>query len=484
MRELLSTKSLRQLELLEYLYDNDWLTLDVICDKIGYSEKSIRSEIQYINQSSHYLLFETSQKFGIRLLIPDNYSRTIIYSYVLSNSLEFKLLEIIFFVESFSNDMLAKKLFISNSTLRRMINNINKKLVKYNFSISTNSCKLIGSEAAIRNFMIHFIFEKYSDTNYPFPKTQLFFLEQLFYSVEKKSNFALNYPDIEKLKIWTIVTIIRVKNGHILNVSEISENNHFDTILSNKLFMTLFKTIFKLELDLSLLKQLFLIFLNGKYAENFSHLQLIIESNMENKLLYNKCKRLLDCMSEELNIKIINYDHVLLHFFNEINLYYGNNYILFDKHEDFIKNSNSQSIFFYKIFLNKYQNIFGIDSCSQSQVFNLCYCLIIHWKNLMYHLEEKTKPVVIGLFFNSDIEHMHFLRDYIEYLFHRQCSISIIEQNSISDFKEKSINYDIILTNIDGIKLKKPTLYCCSIFPTINDLAAIGKIIKLKQTDI
>lgn len=39
MRELLSTKSLRQLELLEYLYDNNWVTIDVICKKLGYPEK-------------------------------------------------------------------------------------------------------------------------------------------------------------------------------------------------------------------------------------------------------------------------------------------------------------------------------------------------------------------------------------------------------------------------------------------------------------
>lgn len=95
-------------------------------------------------------------------MIPTNYSRTLIYSYILSDSLEFKLLETVFFLESFSTESLAEKLFISASTLRRLIKTMNKKLVKYNFYISSSPYKLIGSETAIRNFIIHLFFEKYS----------------------------------------------------------------------------------------------------------------------------------------------------------------------------------------------------------------------------------------------------------------------------------------------------------------------------------
>lgn len=96
MRNLLNKQSLRQLELLEYLYDNSWTTLDAACQTLGYSKMSIRNDIQFLNQASKNFTIKTSKKQGILLSFPINYSRTCIYSFVLTNSIEFKLLETIF----------------------------------------------------------------------------------------------------------------------------------------------------------------------------------------------------------------------------------------------------------------------------------------------------------------------------------------------------------------------------------------------------
>ncbi|CAD5899519.1 conserved hypothetical protein [Carnobacterium maltaromaticum] len=486
MRELLTTHSLRQLELLEYLYDNEWLTLGNICNTLNYSEKAIRTDIQNLNEHSEYLTIETSLKYGISLALPTNCSRTIIYSYILSESVEFNLLESIFFNENFSINKLADHLFVSVSSLRRTIKKMNKLLLKYNFQISSSPFKLIGNEAAIRNFMIHFIFEKYSDSNYPFSKFQLSALEHIFYFVEKKATFSLNYPDIDKLKIWTMVAITRIKNGNSLSKKTTSQSVYFDEVLRNQLFTKTFELIFKIKLDADTLNQMFSIFLNERYAENSSQLKEIIQNNSKQKDLHDKFKLLLTNLSSDLTIEIPNFDHVLLHLFNENNMLYGDTHVLFNKHKHFIFSSYSQNKFFYNYFLSNYQKVFSNKAHSENHIYHLCYCVLIHWKHLSVCLEKKIEPVTIGLFFNSDEEHMFFISDYIQDRFRGKCNLAIIDQRSISDLKKHASNYDIILTNIDNIELNKASntfLYCCELLPNLDDLSTIGKMIKVKRSE-
>lgn len=486
MRELLTTHSLRQLELLEYLYDNEWVTLGNICKTLNYSEKAIRTDIQNLNEQSEYLTIETSLKYGISLAIPNNCSRTIIYSYILFESMEFNLLEFIFFNENFSVDKLADNLFVSVSSLRRTIKKLNKLLLKYNFQISSSPFKLIGNEAAIRNFMIHFIFEKYSDSNYPFSKFQLSMLEHIFYFVEQKATFSLNYPDIDKLKIWTMVAITRIKNENSLSKKDDSQSGYFDEILNNQMFTKTFELIFKIKLDADTLNQIFSIFLNERYAENSSQLKKIINNNPKQMELHDKFKLLLTHLSSELNIEIPNFDHVLLHLFNENNLLYGDTHVLFNKHKYFIFSSYSQNKMFYDYFLSSYQKFFNKRDHSENHIFHLCYCVLIHWKHLSVSLEKKIEPVTIGLFFNSDKEHMFFISDYIQDRFRGKCKVSLINQRSIPSLKKHASNYDILLTNIDNIELSKSSntlLYCCELLPSLEDLSTIGKMIKVKRSE-
>lgn len=478
MRNLLNKQSLRQLELLEYLYDNSWTTLDAACQTLGYSKMSIRNDIQFLNQASKNFTIKTSKKQGILLSFPINYSRTCIYSFVLTNSIEFKLLETIFFNETHSSESLAAELYISVSTLHRLIKNLNKKLSFLNFSISCIPHKLIGSEMAIRNFMIQLIIEKYSHANYPFSNAQESLLEKMFMFIEVRSCFSLNYSDIDKLKIWTIVTIIRIKNKHTIQFSDTNPNRSFNNLLSNRMIVLDFKKHFNLKLTKPLLNQLLILFSNDRYARNPLQLESIKIKNSRNWHLYDKCKRLLILISDDIGVKIPNFEHVLLHLFNEINMYYGQNHLLFDKKKDFIRNSISQNVVFYKCFLQNYQKIFTTYNTSESQLYNLCYCLLIHWKQLIIELEKKNPCTTIGIFFNSDLEHMNLLCEYIQSKFNQECIVTVIHQRSITQLKKNASQYDIIITNIDGIILPKTPIYCCSLLPTIDDLAVIGKLIR------
>lgn len=68
------------------------------------------------------------------------------------------------------------------------------------------------------------------------------------------------------------------------------------------------------------------------------------------------------------------------------------------KKKDFIRNSISQNVVFYQCFLQNYQKIFTTYNTSESQLYNLCYCLLIHWKQLIIELEKKNPCTTIGIF--------------------------------------------------------------------------------------
>ncbi|MCU5527523.1 helix-turn-helix domain-containing protein [Bacillus cereus] len=261
MRSLLNNNLRRQLQFLELLYEQDgWHTLGVCSQRLNCSERILREDIKLINQEFQPFQIDTSIK-GIMLTYPSQYSIDFIYQKVLSVSPEFSFIERIFFDERYDIETIAEQLFLSVSTLRRIITKWNVYLAQYEIYISTNPCKIMGNEQNIRSIMVHYFYEKYGVTHTPFEDNQIQVLDQLFLYVTQTNQIQLNFPDLIRIRYWTMVNVIRLQHQHMKTISVNFSNPLDGSIFENSSFCQLFRDTFSLDFTHETVYQLFSVFL-------------------------------------------------------------------------------------------------------------------------------------------------------------------------------------------------------------------------------
>ena len=126
MEALLKSNEIRRLRIAEVLYDNeDWMTIADLAKKLNVSIRILKYDIENFKNFFDDFTIETS-RHGIRLQFLKNKSLKTLYKNVLDQSISFQLLEILFSEENYSTFELAEELYISPSTLYRMIDHINE----------------------------------------------------------------------------------------------------------------------------------------------------------------------------------------------------------------------------------------------------------------------------------------------------------------------------------------------------------------------
>lgn len=141
MRDLLSKKSHRQLELLELLFENKrWFHISELAELLHYTERSVKDDLSQVRSSFPDLLFHSSTN-GIRIINTDDSDIEMVYHHFFKHSTHFSILEFIFFNEDVILIVSAKSfisvlpLFIVSSvTLIKLLrNNIVLKLASIQF---------------------------------------------------------------------------------------------------------------------------------------------------------------------------------------------------------------------------------------------------------------------------------------------------------------------------------------------------------------
>lgn len=163
MRELLSKKDLRRLELVETIFLNQGITLEELTEQLLLNKVQVQTDIGFLGPIVSPLQLEITKENRCYLEIPEQYSIRYVYQVLLKESLAFRLLEEIF-LESYENyDLLAEKLYISKATLKRTILALNAGLKPYEMTISARPVRLEGHERNIRAFYYFYFQERYPD---------------------------------------------------------------------------------------------------------------------------------------------------------------------------------------------------------------------------------------------------------------------------------------------------------------------------------
>lgn len=455
MRTLLSKSHLRQLKIIDILDKIPSMTLKNLSNIINSNQKTLRQDIKELNILIAPNSIETSPQFGLILVL--NYETSIesIYSLFLSRSIEFQIIENIFLKKSKTIDSLADSLFISTSTLRRIVSTLNNQLKSIHFKIDLLKLDLIGDESQIRNFMIHYLEEKYRDSNLVFPKNQLEMLDKLFEFVLHEENRIPNYPDIEKLRIWIMVILIRVQHGHQKQFKKKDFNKIPEFFVANSNINRLFKATFSITLTKNILLQIFYVFFNNNYCQNISDLNNLAKTHTHTAEFVRSLNLLLINISKTLSINLERKDDLVLNLYNLDSLYVGNTYVLYNKNQAFIESLTNDYSNFYQFVKNEIDSepFLKKKNWSQDAINHFFYMLITHWPDLAHEIERNTTIFSAALFFNTDLEHIQMIKDKLSYVFQNKFSFTIIDVLTINDLQNQQKTYDILLTNLFNIKI-------------------------------
>ncbi|OMH25159.1 hypothetical protein BK726_01860 [Bacillus thuringiensis serovar londrina] len=480
MRSLLNNNLRRQLQFLELLYEQDgWHTLGVSAQTLHCSERILRDDIKFINQEFQPFQIETSIN-GIRLTYPSQYSADFIYQKVLSVSPEFSFIERIFFDESDDIETIAEELFLSISTLRRIITKWNVYLKQYEIHIQTNPCKIMGNEQNIRSIMVHYFYEKYGVTHTPFKENQLQVLDQLFLYVTQKNQIQLNFPDLIRIRYWTMVNVIRLQHHHMKTMSGDFSNPLDGSIFEKSSFCQLFRDTFSLDFNHETAYQLFSVFFNRHYAFTYKQLEVMVQQKTNQA--WKIVPRILDLLhrlSDTLHIPLQNKQKIILELYNLQTMNYGRSFILHDKRRLFSEHHSHEFSYFVSLLKEELTSFQFYEQFEWNDHFftETLYILIIHWTNLLQALKQKVPVLHVGIFCDSDAEHTLFIRNIMQYQFGHLIQLSTIDVLLLSSFKQVSKNYDLIITNISGLTDIPTPVICVNTIPLSQDLDQVQKAI-------
>ncbi|KXY38627.1 hypothetical protein AT268_15020 [Bacillus cereus] len=478
MRSLLNNNLRRQLQFLELLYEQDgWHTLGVSAQTLNCSERILRDDIKFINQEFQPFQIETSIK-GIMLTYPSQYSIDFIYQKVLSISPEFSFIERIFFDERDHIETIAEELFLSTSTLRRIVTKLNVYLEQYEIHIQTNPCKIIGNEQHIRSIMVQFFYEKYGVTHTPFPNNQLQVLDQLFLYVTKKNQIQLNFPDLIRIRYWTMVNVIRLQHRHMKTISEDFSNPLDVSVFENSPFCQLFQDTFSLDFNHETVYQLFSVFFNHQYAFTYEQLEMMVQQKSNDAWkIVPKISNLLHRLSDKLQVPLQNKQKIILELYNLQTMNYGRSFILHNKRRFFSEHHSHEFSYFVLLLKEELTHFHFHEQFKwDAHIFTeTLYILIIHWTNLLQALKQKVPVLYVGIFCDSDMEHTLFIRNIMQYQFGHMIQLSKIDVLHLSSFKQIAKNYDLIITNISGLTDVSTPIICVNTIPFLQDLNKVQK---------
>ena len=190
MEELLESSLLKHYDIISFLLDKDWMTINRVAEETRIPARTIRQNIGTINQYIAPAKIESSQRYGIRLTYDSAHNPLYIYSAIYRQSTRFLILEQIFLQHFLSIAQFSEALYISESTLKRHIQVLNQILPHYGFHIDTQSLDIIGDEKKIHFFYYTYFLERYWFIDDFLPQDELKLIDAII------SEFFAHYPTL------------------------------------------------------------------------------------------------------------------------------------------------------------------------------------------------------------------------------------------------------------------------------------------------
>nr|WP_275695596.1 helix-turn-helix domain-containing protein [Fredinandcohnia sp. SECRCQ15] len=201
-----------------------WFTLAEVEKNLGVSDKTIRKMVEEINvQLPIDMTIDVSRGKGI-LLQRDGRSKTVseVISNMLRQTIFYRLMDILFANRNpFSMEELAEAMFMSTSSLKKLIVQLNNHDLKpYKLRITYSTPVVKGNELNIRYFYWKLYGDAYEFTGWPFTNIDFDFINQLITNIENEKNIVYFINSKRKLSFLVAIVLERVKKEEYVKIAE------------------------------------------------------------------------------------------------------------------------------------------------------------------------------------------------------------------------------------------------------------------------
>lgn len=457
MRDLLSKKSHRQLELLELLFKTKRrFYISELAERLNCSERLVKEDLSSIKSSFPDLIFQSSTN-GIRIINTDDSDIEMVYHHFFKHSPHFSLLEFIFFNEGYQAESICKEFFVSSSSLYRIISHINKTIKKqYNFEITINPARIIGDEIDIRYFFAQYFSEKYYFLEWPFTDFSPEPLSQLLELVYKETAFPMNLSTHRMLKLLLVTNLYRIKFGHFLKLEEDALHNELlESLMQTEEMKDIadsFESAYHIALSQEVIGQLFVSYLQKMFFIDETLFLTCAKSDSHIKHSYDLLSDLIDQLSADYNLKIDNKENLIWHLHNTAHLRrqeLSTEYILFDQKGNTIRNFQNlfpKFVSEVKKRISHYLETLNISS-NPVKVNHLSYTFVTHSKHLVLNLLQNQPKLKVLVMSNFDQYHAKSVAETLAYYCSNNFELEVWNELELSIDALKESPYDIIISN-------------------------------------
>lgn len=220
IRGLMKKETKRRLKLIEELYyAKGTLSSEYLLGKLKCSLPALISDARFLNGEN--LPLKITRVNGLYSIDFDYYA-TIdsVYAYILRSSLEYQVIECLFFERNRGILEGASRLNCSFSNMQRYLKKIKHIMLSWNITVHHRPLRVEGDEAAIRHFYYLFFKEcRLSFANYGFSKEIITCVDQLIRHLLTKNGITNNMTIHFRLMHGFLIGLQRQKQGHFMGES-------------------------------------------------------------------------------------------------------------------------------------------------------------------------------------------------------------------------------------------------------------------------
>lgn len=280
MIRLLNKDALNKLKLFYHLKEsNEIQTISSISKKFNLDKRTTLRSLQAFQQDIvHFHLEDAIQldfhnEREVLFTILNSFDPQLLYVNYLKQSINFNACLDIFNQNFTSIPQFSTKHYQSVSTTKRYLDSLKRLMKQYDLTLDlTRNQMIVGKEHQIRYFYYTFFWESYSSTQWPFPELDLHELQVNIHELTKDFK-NLPIPDINKMIVWIAVSLIRIKQGYVIDYEEDYQHfqNHNLTYHQFQHFATTLAVTLNLPAELLTKYELQFLYFSLVTTSSFSH---------------------------------------------------------------------------------------------------------------------------------------------------------------------------------------------------------------------
>lgn len=454
MRNLLTSKQRRELDVLEFLtHVGTPQQVKEIAEYANINNRMVMETIRNINDGYDFIdIFKMEDLYGIKY--KNNTSIDRVYNKIYESNIYFAIIRYIFFHDTATLDDLSNALYVSESTTYRSILKVNEILTeKYGFSIDSYPYQFTGDELHIRLFMQRFFIESSTIINWPFPDHDRKFYESMLLQMVSYTPYKLDVYSLNQLSISVIVNEIRYNYGHKHNLPITRlQSSLADAVDLYDFNLHELNKQFNLNLDEEYIEQILGLYIEQDFKYDYAEIEALRDSNAHIHKILEYLEDTLDTLISRFKIPLTNRGALLLELYNIVLIENQANthpFILRDLYwEHNQKIRNYYPAFYDAVFkgMDGYCKLVLGDDYDPHLVYAIVYSVLNYWEDLFVHLANKVSPVEILVLADITLEGSRQTADNIKTVFDSRVNVYTWDALTISEEMLKDSPYDVICT--------------------------------------